>query len=114
MRRFGYILAAGLACAATAGFAQETDNGAANAGQTSASSQEPPQDEETSEQDARMQEVVCRTEPVTGSRTRVNRTCMTRAEWRTLEGNYAKDIRDLQGSAAGGHSCRQDAMGGCR
>ncbi|GEM_PF-880798 len=42
------------------------------------------EDEVLSEEDSRLQEVTCRTENVLGSRTRVNRVCMTRAEWNRL------------------------------
>ena len=60
-----------------------------------------------------MREVTCRTEPVTGSRTRVNRICLTRAEWRAIESNNAENVRTLQGRAGGGAVCERDAMGGC-
>lgn len=42
---------------------------------------------------------VCRTQPVTGSRTRVNRICMTRAEWAALSRNTQQGINDFVGSA---------------
>lgn len=42
---------------------------------------------------------ICRTQPVTGSRTRVNRICMTRAEWGALSRNTQQGINDFVGSA---------------
>jgi hypothetical protein len=63
--------------------------------------------------DAEMQEVRCRTSRVTGSRTRVNRVCMTRAEWEELEERNRENVEELQGRASGGAQCVRDSMGGC-
>ena len=38
-------------------------------------------------------QVTCQSEPVLGSRTKLKRTCMTRAEWR-LRSEQAKDALD--------------------
>ena len=39
--------------------------------------------------------VICHTNQQTGSRTRVNRVCHTRAEWEELSRNMQKSINDL-------------------
>lgn len=41
-------------------------------------------------------EKICRTEKVTGTRSRVNRICMTAAEWDQLRRNTRRDIEKLQ------------------
>ena len=45
---------------------------------------------------------ICRTEPVTGSRTRVTRICMTQAEWRELQANTKEGVDELQAARSGG------------
>ena len=39
--------------------------------------------------------VICHTDQETGSRTRVNRVCHTRAEWDELQQNVQKGINDM-------------------
>ncbi|WEK47117.1 MAG: hypothetical protein P0Y56_02190 [Candidatus Andeanibacterium colombiense] len=46
--------------------------------------------------------VICRTDKMTGSRTRVRRTCMTRAQWDDLAAKTKKGLDEFNGSAAGG------------
>jgi hypothetical protein len=65
------------------------------------------------ESEARAQEVRCRTSRVTGSRTRVNRVCMTRAEWEAVESRARENVEELQGRGSGGMQCRTDSTGGC-
>ncbi len=65
------------------------------------------------ESEARSQEVRCRTSRVTGSRTRVNRVCMTRAEWEAVEARARENVDELQGRGSGGPQCRTDSTGGC-
>ena len=38
---------------------------------------------------------ICRTEKVTGSRTRVSRICMTQEQWDKLAENTAKSLQDM-------------------
>ena len=59
------------------------------------------------------EEVVCRTEKVTGSLTRRQRTCLTRNEWEQVESRTRDELNRFGRNAAGGVSCRQDQMGGC-
>lgn len=42
------------------------------------------------------QQMVCRQRPVTGSRLRFTRVCMTRAEWNTQRENIRRGMQDHQ------------------
>jgi hypothetical protein len=64
-------------------------------------------------EDDPLQEVVCRTERITGSLTRRRRTCMTRAEWNDIEARTQEELRRQGRQASGGVQCRQDQNGGC-
>ncbi len=92
------IAAATLAFGTTAAFAQDRDDETAAAQAVQASQQE---DEIEEEEDDRGSEVVCRTERVTGSLTRRNRTCLTRDEWDLVE-RRTKDELDRMGRNASG------------
>ncbi len=46
--------------------------------------------------------VICHTEKVTGSRSKVYRTCMTRAEWDELASKTKKGLDDMARQAGGG------------
>ncbi len=70
-------------------------------------------EEEAPDEDDPGEEVVCRTERITGSLTRRRRTCMTRNEWANLERNTAGGVREMGRNASGGHECVQDQFGGC-
>lgn len=59
-----------------------------------------PTDDRSAEEIAEGQEVICRRERVTGSLTRVSRTCMTRDEWNGL----ADRTRDEHGNMVRGAS----------
>lgn len=74
---------------------------------------QPAEDERSEEDKAHGQEVVCRTERITGSLTRRSRTCMTRDEWAALEARTRDDMIRSGRNASGGVQCRQDAFGGC-
>ena len=49
---------------------------------------------------AKAEKQVCRTEGVTGSLARVNRICMTNAEWNALARQTKSDVEDLQHKGA--------------
>jgi hypothetical protein len=55
----------------------------AASGAAAADSKEDPQSGE---------KTICRTEPVTGSRTRVRRICMTESQWRELAARTAQNV----------------------
>lgn len=46
--------------------------------------------------------VVCKSEKMTGSRTKTRRICMTRAEWDNLASRTKRGMDDFNRSAAGG------------
>ena len=58
-------------------------------------------------------EVVCRTERLTGSLTRRRRTCMTRNEWAELERDTTHGMNEFNRTASGGRQCTTGPMGGC-
>lgn len=58
-------------------------------------------------------EIVCTEEKITGSRSRVNRTCLTRNQWRDIQTQTKNTVGGMQGNASGGKECIVDAMGGC-
>ncbi|WP_120078491.1 hypothetical protein [Aurantiacibacter odishensis] len=91
--------------------AQDGQQQDATATQSAAS--QPAEDERSEEEKARGQEVVCRTERITGSLTRRSRTCMTRDEWAAVEARTRDDMIRSGRNASGGVECRQDAFGGC-
>jgi hypothetical protein len=43
----------------------------------------------------RQNQIVCRQRPVTGSRLRFTRVCMTRQEWNTVRENLARGVQDF-------------------
>lgn len=105
------ILAGMIAFCSSASLLAQDEQDVARTAQ--ATEQAQAEEAELSEEEQRMQEVVCRTEPVTGSRTRVNRTCLTRADWRAIEMHTREGVDEMQGNAAGGYACRPDSVGGC-
>lgn len=54
---------------------------------------------EEDEEDEHLQEVVCKTEKVTGSLTRVNRTCMTRQEWNMMSERTNRELNRMDRDA---------------
>lgn len=112
--KFHMLTAAALLVGSTAVMAQddaEPDPREANA--TVASSAQSATEDETEEEQDRGQEVVCRTERITGSLTRRRRTCMTRNEWAALEARTRDDMIRAGSRASGGAECRTGPMGGC-
>ena len=88
--KFRYLLAASLAVAVSApGFAK--DDGTASA----------PKEKK-----------VCKTERVTGSLTRVNRICMTAAEWNAIAESTRKTLSDQINRASVGTGSSQMSNGG--
>lgn len=57
-----------------------------------AQSQTPPQEEKK----------ICRTNRATGSLTRVNRICLTAAQWREVNSRTYRGVSEMQGEAGGG------------
>jgi hypothetical protein len=51
------------------------------------------------EDPAKAEKKVCRSERVTGSLARVNKICMTKAEWDRLARETRKDLEDIQRNA---------------
>ncbi|MCL6251152.1 hypothetical protein M3P36_08865 [Altererythrobacter sp. KTW20L] len=88
----------------TAAYAQERDSGRGPVDQ--APVQSTADEGESEEEESYLNEVVCRSEPVTGSRTRVNRTCLTRRDWSLLSEDTRRGIdhldRDANQSVAAG------------
>jgi hypothetical protein len=52
---------------------------------------------------ATQEKQVCKTEKVTGSRTRTQRICMTQTQWRELEARTRKGLEEMGQAASGGH-----------
>lgn len=106
------IAAAALAFGTTVAFAQDSSEqqqpAPAEAIPAAQSTAQPALDE-----DDPLQETVCRTTRITGSLTRRQRTCMTRAEWNDVEARTQEELRRQNRQASGGVQCRQDQMGGC-
>lgn len=57
---------------------------------------------------------ICRSEKATGSLTRVNRVCLTQAQWNELAARTRKGLDEMGRNASGGAGCATDATGGCR
>ena len=52
---------------------------------------------------------ICRTDKATGSLTRVNRICLTEAQWREYHSRTKKGVDEMQNSASGGQQVNRDA-----
>lgn len=113
MKKIAFIASLAVIGLGGAALAQEGQQAPASPTEQAAQAQSTPAEPALSEEEARMQEVQCRSERVTGSRSRVNRVCMTRAEWRALEAREGENVRELQGRGSGGYQCTRDAQGGC-
>ncbi len=103
-----------LACVAaialgTAALAQDADQQQPAEPQASQEGEQQAQDEE----DDYGNEVVCRTERVTGSLTRRTRTCLTRNEWNDIQARTRDEVNKMTRTASGGVECRGDQFGGC-
>ena len=101
-----------LTAGGSAAFAQGADGDREDATRAQAASSETDDGAEAEEDDP-SQEIVCRRERVTGSLTRVRRTCLTRAEWEQVEANTRDDMIRSGRNASGGQECVMDQFGGC-
>ncbi len=63
---------------------------------------------ETKQKKKKKEKKICRSEKVTGSLTRVNRTCLTKAEWDAIEAKTRENVGDIQRNAAGGANSAWD------
>ncbi|MFB0611340.1 hypothetical protein [Aurantiacibacter poecillastricola] len=99
--KLGIIGAAALLVGSSVALAQDSDEREDEKATSAASSSRADEDEGLGEED-RGDEVVCRTERVTGSLTRRRRTCMTRDEWAALESRTRDDMIRSGSRAAGG------------
>lgn len=55
--------------------------------------------------DAKNERKICRTERVTGSLTRRSRICLTQAQWREVHDRTRKGVDEMNGSASGSEVC---------
>ncbi len=99
--KFSMIVAAGLLAGSTVALAQEADENAATQVSNSPAA---PSEGDGAEEDDPGQEIVCRRERVTGSLTRVRRTCLTVNEWAQVEANTRDDMI-RSGRNASGSQC---------
>jgi len=84
----GYLLALMALVSATAASAadkQDNQDQAAAAEQKASKAEKP-----------KKEKLICHTEKVLGSLTRVNRICHTEAEWRQIEQTSNKELNDIQ------------------
>ena len=58
-----------------------------------------------SEQTPQEERKICRTDRVTGSLTRRNRICLTRAQWREVHDRTRRGVDEMVGSASGAPKC---------
>ncbi|WP_338244711.1 hypothetical protein [Aurantiacibacter hainanensis] len=110
--RKSILAAAFLVAGGSVAFAQDADREGQEAKTTQTTNTEN-QDAAEAQEDEAMQEIVCRRERVTGSLTRVRRTCLTRAEWAQVEANTRDDMIRSGRNASGGKECVMDQFGGC-
>lgn len=111
MKSLKFVACAAALALGTAALAQDR---AAEQAQQNAQQQaggQPEQQAELSEEEARLQEVTCRSEPVLGSRTRVTRVCMTRAEWNRLAQETRRSQDQVTRNANKNQAC--SFGGGC-
>ncbi len=54
------------------------------------------------------EKMICKRDKVTGSRTKVNRICMTKAQWDRLAANTKKGLDEMGRNAAGGANSAWD------
>lgn len=109
--RLQLIGAAVLVFGTTAALAQDNDPQEAAAAATAAT--QGAEDEASAEELAEGEEVVCRRQRVTGSLSRVRRTCMTRNEWAELEARTRDAVDATNRSASGGQCVPVGTTGRC-
>ncbi len=111
--KFHLIAAATLLVGSTAVLAQDADEREVDQAEATVAGTAQNEVEQPVEEEDRGEEVVCRTERVTGSLTRRRRTCMTRNEWAGIEARTRDELNRMGRNAAGGAACRMDQQGGC-
>ncbi|MGB3798085.1 MAG: hypothetical protein WA957_17520 [Alteraurantiacibacter sp.] len=102
--KFHLIAASVLLAGSTVALAQDAPDNRVTQASTSSSTQSEVEGTEESENG---DEVVCRRERITGSLTRVRRTCLTRDEWAQIEANTRDDMI-RSGRNASGSQCIPD------
>ncbi len=96
MKKYSIIAAAAVLGLSTTAFAQnDRDDDEQRAAETQSQNEDDAEEEELDP----MQEVVCRTEPILGSRTRVTRTCMTRQEWNYTRERARREVDNISRNA---------------
>lgn len=111
--KFHLIAATALLVGSTAVLAQEGEDGEERAPDPTATAAQAEEEAAAEEEPDPGEEVVCRTERVTGSLTRRTRTCMTRNEWNGIHDRTRDELNLMGRNAAGGAACRMDQQGGC-
>jgi len=69
-------------------------------------------DDDSDKDGEKKEKLICKTERVTGSRTRVNRTCMTSEQWDELAAQTKKNIDDYTNIQGGKVPADQNPLGG--
>lgn len=57
---------------------------------------------------SKKEKLICKSEKVTGSRTKVNRTCLTKEQWEQLAANTKKGLDEMGRNASGSGVCRYE------
>lgn len=104
LNNLAIALTVGLTCVAGTAFAQDDSQDAQDTGAVAELRQQLVEGELT-EQDERMQEVVCKTDKITGSLVKRRRTCMTRAEWDEQDRQVQQGLQDFNRGASGAPGC---------
>lgn len=100
-----------LAAGGSAAIAQESDDREAATQPQAAQSEN--EDAAEAQEDDPSQEVICRRERVTGSLSRVRRTCLTRAEWDRIESGTRDALNQTNRNASGGQCITNGISGRC-
>lgn len=111
--KFHLIAAAAMLSGSTALLAQEAEDSEERQTEATVAAAAQTEIEPEAEEEDPGQEVICRTERITGSLTRRRRTCMTRDEWNGVESRTRDGLNRMGQRASGGVECRQGPMGGC-
>ncbi len=117
--KYHILAAVSLALGSTVVMAQDqedsapSETAAAEAAQAQSAAPEEAVEPEAEEPDPG-EEVVCRRERVTGSLTRIRRTCMTRNEWNDVEARTRDALNSTNRGASGSQCIPNDPMAGGR
>lgn len=111
--KFRIVAAATLLAGSTVALAQQAEEREDQQAEATQAASAQTEGEGEAEEEDPGEEVICRTERVTGSLTRRTRTCLTRNEWNGVEARTRDELNRMGRNAAGGAACRQDQMGGC-